>query len=106
MAKPDKKEDDWEDIEDPNFFRFENIGDKVSGKLVDIGNSERYNFGLYTIEQEDGTQMRFHGSAHLDSRMKQCQIGDHVKVEFIDVEEQDKGDMKLYDVKRKRGKGE
>lgn len=90
----------WEDVEDPDFFKFENIGDKISGELVEIGKSERYSFGLYTVKTPDDNLVRFHGSAQLDSRMKQVNVGDYVMVEFIDIEEQDKGDMKLYDVKR------
>lgn len=104
MTKQKNLEGDtaWEDIEDPNFFKFMNVGDKVTGKLVDIGLSDQYRFGLYTIEQSDGTQLRFHGSAQLDSRMKQCQLGETVLVEFIDVEKRPKGDMKLFSVKRKK----
>lgn len=92
----------WEDIEDPDFFKFENVGDKISGRLVDIGLSDQYRFGLYTVEKTDGTQIRFHGSAHLDSRMKQCQLDDVIEVEFIDIEKRPKGDMKLFSVRRKR----
>jgi hypothetical protein len=92
----------YEEIEDPNFFKFENVGDKVVGKLVDIGTSDQYKFGLYTLEIEDGTQVRFHGSAHLDTRMKQVQIGESIIVIFTDVEKRPKGNMKLFSVKRKK----
>lgn len=93
--------DNYEEIGDPDFFKFENIGDSISGELVDIGLSDQYKFGLYTVETSDGKQVRFHGSAQLDSRMKQCNIGDHIKIEFIDVEKRPKGDMKLFNVRRR-----
>jgi hypothetical protein len=95
-------EEDYEDIEDPNFFKFENVGDKIAGKLVDIGNSDQYGFGLYTVEKSDGEQVRFHGSSQLDSRMKQVQLGDSVIVEFMDIEKRPKGNMKLFNVRRKK----
>lgn len=94
--------DDYEEIEDPDFFKFENVGDKIAGRLVDVGSSDQYKFGLYTIENSDGEQVRFHGSSHLDTRMKQVQIGELVIVEFTDVEKRPKGDMKLFSVRRKK----
>lgn len=97
-----KEADEYEEIEDPDFFKFESVGDNIAGELVDIGTSDQYKFGLYTVEKSDGSQVRFHGSAQLDSRMKQCGIGDHIKVEFIDVEKRPKGDMKLFSVRRRK----
>jgi len=96
-----KTEEGYEEIEDPDFFKFENVGDAAAGKLVDIGHSDQYGFGLYTLEQDDGSQIRFHGSSQLDSRMKQIDIGDFIKVEFMDLEKRPKGDMKLFKVMRK-----
>ncbi len=95
-------ESEYEEVEDPDFFKFENVGDKVSGELVDIGTSDKYNFGLYTLEKPDGEQLRFHGSAHLDTRMKRIGIGDSVIVEYQDVEKKEKGEMKLFSVKLKK----
>jgi len=94
-------DDEYEDIEDPDFFTFENVGDTVEGELVDVGTSDQYGFGLYTLEKADGDQVRFHGSAVLDSRMKQANIGDYLVIEFSDLEKRPKGDMKLFNVRRK-----
>lgn len=91
----------YEEIDDPNFFKFESIGDKIKGQLVDIGWSDQYDFGLYTVEDGDKNQTRFHGSSQLDSRMKQVSLGDHIVVEFMDIEKRPKGDMKLFRVMRK-----
>lgn len=103
MAKQETSiaDEGWVDVEDPDFFKFDNVGDEVVGKLVDVGVSDQYKFGLYTVEQPDGSLLRFHGSAHLDSRMKQIQIGETILVKFMDLEKRPKGDMKLFDVKRK-----
>jgi len=96
------KDAEYEEIDDPEFFSFKDIGDSVEGKLVDIGTSEQYGFGLYTIEDENEDQTRFHGSAQLDSRMKQVNLGDWIKVEFMDLEKRPKGDMKLFKVMRRK----
>lgn len=111
MAKEEQKKDDeqgssgieagYEEIDDPEFFKFENIGDKIGGKLVDVGKSDQYDFGLYTIENDEGEQTRFHGSSQLDSRMKQVNLGDVILVEFMDIEKRPKGDMHLFRVMRK-----
>ena len=91
----------YDEIEDPDFFKFEDIGDSVEGTLIDVGTSDQYGFGLYTIEKADETQIRFHGSSILDARMKQVNIGDYVRIKYMDVEKRPKGDMKLFSVKRR-----
>jgi len=103
MAKTEQNniEAGYEEIDDPNFFKFESVGDKIKGQLVDVGHSEQYDFGLYTVEDENKEQTRFHGSSQLDSRMKQIELGDHIVVEFMDIEKRPKGDMKLFRVMRK-----
>lgn len=87
------------EVDDPDFFIFKEIGDKISGVLCDVGHSKKYDFGLYTLQKKD-KQVRFHGSAQLDTKMKQVSLGDYCVVTFMDVEERDKGEMKLFSVKR------
>ena len=93
----------WEDVESPNFFQFKDIGDTLEGKLIERAKSEQYGFGLYTLEKPDEEQIRFHGSSQLDDLMLSINIGDSVRIEFTDAEKRPKGEMKLFDVKRKRG---
>lgn len=102
-TEQEKVDAGYEEIDDPDFFKFENIGDKIGGKLVDVGHSDQYDFGLYTVESDDADkkQTRFHGSAQLDSRMKQVELNDIILVEFMDIEKRPKGDMKLFRVMRK-----
>lgn len=102
MPKQEKIISDYEEVEDADFLKFENIGDSVEGSLIDIGVSDQYKFGLYTLEREDGTTVRFHGSAQLDGKMKSIKLGDAIKVEFYDIEKRAKGNMKLFKVGRKR----
>lgn len=94
--------DGYEEVESANFFKFENIGDSCEGKLIDKGLSEQYKFGLYTLEQEDGTTVRCHGSSQLDELMMTVKIGESVVIEYIDNQKRPKGSMKLFKVFRKK----
>ena len=97
-----KPEENLEEVASPNFFRFENIGDNVSGTLLGKGESDQFGFGLYSIEQDDGTQMRFHGSAQLDDLMLAIKSGEWLKVVYYDNQKMAKGSMKLFKVYRKK----
>lgn len=102
MPKQKEIDQNYEEIEDADFFKFEKIGDSIEGNLIDIGTSEQYHFGLYTLEKADTSTVRFHGSAQLDGKMKSVKLGDSIKVEFYDIEKRAKGNMKLFRVMRKR----
>jgi len=95
------EEEQWEEVDAPNFVQFKELGDKVSGKLVDKGVSEQYKFGLFTLIQKDGTQIRFHGSAQLDDLMLAVDINDEILVKYIDNQKMAKGNMKLFSVKKR-----
>lgn len=102
MPKEEPKEEEFEEVEDADFFRFENINDSIEGEVVDIGKSKTYGFGLYTVKKGD-QMFRFHGSAVLDGKMSGVALGDYIKVIFYDVEEQGAGKMmKLYKVFKKK----
>jgi len=86
------------EVEDADFFKFDNIGDSIEGKLIDKGYSEQYKFGLYTIITDEGDSIRFHGSSPFDSKLKTIPEGTYIVVKFLDVEKRPKGDMKLFSV--------
>jgi hypothetical protein len=90
----------FEEVEDAAFFKFENIGDVVEGKLVDRTLSDQYKFGIFTLEQDDGNNIRFHGAAQLDPVMLSVKIGEYIKVEYVDNQKRPKGDMKVFKVHR------
>ena len=92
----------YEEVESANFIRFEEFGDVVEGKLIDKGTSEQYKFGLYTVTNDKGEQLRFHGCSQLDDLLLTCNIGDTVRVEYVDKEKTPKGEMKLFTVLRKK----
>ena len=103
MAKQNKiVPDGYEEVESANFFKFENIGDACEGKLIGKDLSEQYKFGLFTLEQEDGMTVRFHGSSQLDELMMTVKLGENIMVEYVDNQKRPKGTMKLFKVYRKR----
>lgn len=90
----------WNELQDPEFFKFDNIGDKIEGKLIEKGTSGNYGFGLYTIKDFLGQPRRFHGTRQLDTLMSQVEVEDIIQVEYIDVSESPKGEMKIFRVRK------
>lgn len=94
------KERKFRQVEAPDFFKFESVGDKIEGTLVEKSISDNYGIGLFTLKQDDNTTKRIHGSANLDSLMSGVDIGDYVKIEWTDTKAMEKGKtpMKLFNV--------
>ena len=95
------KERKMKRVEDPEFYRFENIGDKVAGVLQEKGVYGNINAGAYVLKQDDGKIRKFHGSVNLDQKMKGVEIGKYCEVEYIDNMQMEKGKtpMKIFDVR-------
>lgn len=76
----------------------------VSGKLVDIQTEVgANNSNIYTLEQEDGSQISFWGSTVLDGRFKKVDLGTICKVEYTGMVESKNGrSYKNYEVYTKR----
>jgi hypothetical protein len=88
----------WKKIDSPNFFKFENIGDSISGILLNKDTSSRYGFGLYTILTFNKEQKRFHGSSQLDDLMMNIPEQSYIQIEYVDNQETSNGTMKLFEV--------
>jgi len=99
-TKADQNE--YEEVKDANFFKFDNIGDKIEGMVIEIGISKRYNFGLYTVMIKDGEKKRFHGTTHMDTLMSTIEEQDYIILELIDTEETPAGDMKIFKLLKKK----
>jgi len=100
--EPKQADDTYEQIESANFVKFNDIGDNISGKLIDKGKSDRYGFGMYTVVNETNDTVRFHGTKQLDDLMFSVNEGDYIRVELIDTESTPSGTMKLFSVYRKK----
>ena len=98
--QPIKQPSDWEEIESPNFFKFENIGDKLEGILTSKDESKRYGFGLYTITLFNGETKRFHGSNQLDDLLLNLETPSYVQILYIDNQITPNGEMKLFKVSK------
>jgi hypothetical protein len=96
--------DGYEEQVDASFIKFEEIGDSLHGKILDIGFSKRYGFKLYTIRADNNETLRFHGTTQLDQLMSNASVGDFVYIEYIDEQETPAGSMKIFSVGIKREK--
>lgn len=93
-----KEPKEWQEIDSPNFFKFEHINDMIEGILTNVDTSQRYGFGLYTLKTYTGENKRFHGSAQLDDLLMNIELPSYVKIMFIDTQETANGNMKLFKV--------
>jgi len=94
------KQRKFRQVEAPDFYKFESIGDTIEGTLQEKGISDNYGIGLFTVKQDDGSTKRCHGSANLDSLMTAVDIGQYVKITFTDTKAMEKGKtpMKIFTV--------
>lgn len=95
-----KQPKEWEEIESPNFFKFEKIGDKLEGILTNMDKSTRYGFGLYTLTTFNNETKRFHGSNQLDDLLMNIEIPSYVQILFTDTQQTPNGEMKLFKVSK------
>ena len=98
----DTKTTNWETIPNATFYKFEKIGDSIEGLLIDKENSFSYGFGLYDIMTKSGERKRFHGSQQLDNMMLGVDIQDYIRVTLIDFQKLPKGELKIFNVERKK----
>lgn len=89
---------DYEEQVDASFIKFEEIGDSLHGKIMDIGHSKRYGFKLYTIRADNLESLRFHGTTQLDQLTSNAEIGDFIYIEYVDEQETPAGSMKIFKV--------
>jgi len=99
-----KMNEQYEDIEAPDFFRFTEPGTRLEGIYnEDQGVSERYGFHIYSLTRASDKELkRFHGNSQLDDLMRQCNPGDYLIVAFVEYVPTARGEMKRFTVQRKR----
>lgn len=102
--KVDVMPDGYEEQVDANFIKFEEIGDSLHGKIMDIGHSKRYGFKLYTLRMDNLETLRFHGTTQLDQLMSNAEVGDFVYIEYVDEQDTPAGSMKIFKVGIKKDK--
>lgn len=72
---------DWKKVEQAEFWKPEKPNDSVEGIFVEVATDVGPNNSkLYTLEQEDGERISIWGSTVLDTRMKNVQAGEEVKI--------------------------
>lgn len=77
-------ENEWEEVKAGNFWNPEKEGETIEGVIISM---EEGQFGKeITIEQNDKKMITLPNHAVLQSRMKNCKIGDVVKIVFEKIE--------------------
>ena len=77
---------------DPDFWTYENDGDFIEGKLVQVqlGVGDN-NSKLYSIETSDDDVRNVWGAAILDTRMALVKVGDKVRITYKGLAEAKSG---------------
>lgn len=94
------KNQDWKQIED-NIFRFENVGDNVSGTLLKKEIGQVFGNEVYHIRRGENDVVVVFSTMVMQSRMASVDEGKDVKIVFTGTQPSKiKGqqDLKLFDV--------
>lgn len=77
-------EHEWEEVKAGNFWQPVKEGESVEGTIISMDDEQ---FGLrVTIETKDKKQVVLPSHAVLQSRIKNCHVGDYIKVIFDKTE--------------------
>lgn len=92
---------------EPNVWKPENEGDEITGVLVKVDDSKKFDVGnkIYhldtTMNQDNPQQEIIFGTTVLNDRMAHIVIGDIVRITFKGTTPSEKGNpTKLFDVEK------
>ena len=89
----------WKVIEPDNDFWDASIGDVLEGEIVGIHDTQ-YGKG-WSIEQYNKKKIRTPAHKHLQNTLKQCNMSDKVRIEYVkDVPTTKGAAMRVYKVQR------
>jgi len=71
----------WKDTGDAERFNFENKGDELTGRLIDMKNTREYDSRVYTLADDNDDTHYFFGCFALDQRLPAL-IGRRVKIVY------------------------
>ncbi len=71
----------WKDTGDAERFRFEEKGDELTGKLIDMKQTREYDSRVYSLVDENDNAFYFFGCHALDSRLPAL-IGRLIKITY------------------------
>lgn len=87
----------WKKL-DSNFFRFENVGDSISGLLMEKRQGDRMMF--YKLKSFDGKEIKFHGTSQLDDNLSLIDIPCYIKITLVSTTPMAKGTMNNFEVEK------
>ena len=71
----------WKDTGEAERFNFDNKGDELTGKLIDMKQTREYDSKVYTLVDEEDDSFYFFGCHALDARLPAL-IGRLVKITY------------------------
>ena len=90
---------EWKTIE-PSVWKPMKEGDFIEGVLISKESKGSFDSSAYSLETKEG-QMLVWGSAVLDERMKFCNPGDLLRIEFKGTQPNKKGQsVKIFSVSK------
>jgi hypothetical protein len=85
----------------PGVFKPTKEGESIEGKLLSIEDSKKFKEGgkIYHLETADGGQIVVFGTTVLSDRMSFVNIGEQIKIIYMGVKKNAKGqDTKIFEV--------
>lgn len=71
----------WKDTGEAERFNFDNKGDDLTGKLIDMKQTKEYDSKVYTLVDDEDDSFYFFGCHALDARLPAL-IGRRVKITY------------------------
>jgi len=97
----DQNQKEWNKIE-PGLWRPEKDGEEITGILVGIEDSTKYENKNYCIEvkkDEKTEQITIFGTTVLDNKMQYAKIGQEVRIVYKGMQKNQRGqDTKIFEV--------
>jgi hypothetical protein len=80
----------FRELTDPVVFAFETIGQQVEGELVkvkDVRIRGKRDAVIYTLRQDNGERRQVWGTAYLDQRLAEVELGTYVRITYTEDED-------------------
>lgn len=86
----------WVQVETSPTWDYESQAEFVGTYIASDSNVGPNNSNLYTFKIADGSNMAVWGNAILDNRLKNCEVGEEVKIVYLGKVESNKVKGRMY----------
>ena len=85
-------------VERAQFIKWENVGQTFTGTFIRLDKGSKRGLWIALCADEDGKAVKFSAPSVLAEALQAFPHGSPVHIEFTGTEEQEGGEMKLFDV--------